>query len=43
MQAIEVAGSRAPVSTLSFCFINSSLAVGNEFGLVRDACSGLFF
>ncbi|KAH9736581.1 v-snare coiled-coil domain-containing protein [Citrus sinensis] len=34
VQGIEVAGSRAPVSTLSFCFINSSLAVGNEFGLV---------
>ncbi|KAJ4704420.1 transducin family protein / WD-40 repeat family protein [Melia azedarach] len=34
LQGIKVAGSSAPVSTLNFCFNNSSLAVGNECGLV---------
>ncbi|KAL5740380.1 hypothetical protein ACOSQ2_029560 [Xanthoceras sorbifolium] len=34
VQGIKVAGSTAPVSKLNFCFLNSSLAVGNECGLV---------
>ncbi|KAK2656543.1 hypothetical protein Ddye_009595 [Dipteronia dyeriana] len=35
VQGIIVAGSSAPVSNLNFCFLNASLAVGNECGLVR--------
>ncbi|KAK3212319.1 hypothetical protein Dsin_017025 [Dipteronia sinensis] len=35
VQGITVAGSSAPVSNLNFCFLNASLAVGNECGLVR--------
>ncbi|KAJ0027944.1 hypothetical protein Pint_34863 [Pistacia integerrima] len=43
VQGIEVAGSSAPVSNLNICFLNSSLAVGNECGLIRiynlNSCS----
>lgn len=32
---IEVNGQGASVSALDFCFLNLSLVVGNELGLVR--------
>ncbi|XP_044501411.1 uncharacterized protein LOC123222619 [Mangifera indica] len=35
VQGIEVACSSAPVSTLNFSFLNSTLVVGNECSLVR--------
>ncbi|OMO85028.1 hypothetical protein CCACVL1_10464 [Corchorus capsularis] len=35
VQGTNVPGSSAPVTTLNFCWLTSSLAVGNECGVVR--------
>lgn len=36
LEGIKVAGLSAPVSKLDFCCATTSLAVGNECGLVRN-------
>lgn len=35
VQGTNVAGLSAPVTTLNFCWLTLSLAVGNECGVVR--------
>lgn len=37
VKGIKIAGSNASVSNIDFCHVTLSLAIGNEYGLVRNA------
>lgn len=41
-KGIEVAGGSAPISALDLCSPNLTLAIGNEFGVVRNSINFLF-